>query len=107
MKTTFLLGLLTAITFGCASRQPLATTAQVRWTGPQAADGCGFFLEFNGNAYKPVNEEIIPDELQDFQTRTVRITYEFTDEAGQYSCGMQGETYPLKLRIISMNIEEE
>lgn len=107
MKANLFLSLLLFCCLACASRQPLGTTAQLRWTGPQAADGCGFFLEFNGSAYKPLNEEIIPDELKDFQTRTVRITYEFTDESGQYSCGMRGETYPLKLRILSMNVEQE
>jgi hypothetical protein len=106
MKTVYLFLLSMLLLGACATRQPLKTTALLRWTGPLAADGCGFFLEFNGNAYKPANEDLIPREFQEYAPRTVRISYEFIEDGGEYSCGMQAQRYPIRLRLISLEAEE-
>ncbi|MBW3544731.1 MAG: hypothetical protein KY428_03875 [Bacteroidetes bacterium] len=97
--------LLLAGVFSCNQQHnTLTTEAKLRWTGMIAADGCGFFLDIDGQEYKPVNEEVIPEHFQQQETMRVRLTYEMQDKPLEYSCGMIPARPPFKaIKIIEIN----
>lgn len=101
---TVAFGLIMAL-FSCNQQQNVLTTeASLRWTGMIAADGCGFFLDIDGQEYKPVNEEIIPKHFQQQETILVRLTYKIEEKRIEYSCGMIPARPPFKaIKIIEIN----
>lgn len=80
--------------------------ADLRWTGPLAADGCGFFLDIDGQEYKPANEEVIPETLQNEFTQRVKLRYEVLQEPVPYSCGMLPTHYQSTIKILEISLLE-
>ena len=77
--------------YSCSSNieQPtINSTGTLRWTGPLAADGCGFFVDIEGKEYKPSNEEVTPVSFMENNSSQVQIQYRVLKEPIEYSCGM-------------------
>lgn len=105
MKSFFLLlccGLFMSMMSCNNKNEPITTEASLRFTGLLAADGCGFFLDIDGQEYKPVNEEVIPETFQDENAHPVQLTYEKLEEPVEYSCGMKPSIYNSTIRIIEI-----
>ena len=76
--TILLLSLILLSLYSCSSNteQPIIDAiATLRWTGPLAADGCGFFVDIEGKEYKPSNEEVIPESFKERDSSQVQIQY--------------------------------
>lgn len=94
----FFLGLM-----ACGNENTTHTTeATLRWTGPVAADGCGFFLDIEGQEYKPANEEVIPDAFKSEGAQPVQLTYQELEEPVVYTCGMLPSRYSSTIRILEV-----
>lgn len=57
------------------------------WSGAQAVDGCGFFIEIENKIYKPENEDIIPNEFENYSITSILITFEYLNKEIEYDCG--------------------
>ncbi len=67
--------------------------ARIMYTGPPAADGCGWLIYLNGNYYSPVS---IPTPFQKTDL-DVKICYKVLDE--KITCGLAASEIPV-LRIL-------
>ena len=91
--------------YSCSSNteQPIIyATATLRWTGPLAADGCGFFVDIEGKEYKPSNEEVIPESFMDSDSSQVQIQYRVLKEPIEYSCGMLPVRYFSSIELLEV-----
>lgn len=89
--------------WACQNQKEILTTeATLRWTGPLAADGCGFFLDINGQELKPVNEEVIPSAFQNEAAQRVQVRYQLLEEPQEYSCGMLPSRYSSTLKVLEI-----
>ena len=80
--------------------------ASLIWTGDYDVDGCGFFVETNGNVYKPENEGIIPPE---YRIDTLSITVQFIDLLYEidYYCGDTNEKQSARaIKLLYMDPNE-
>lgn len=106
MKLIFVLLGLPMLLFGATACQTdgdaLTSEAMLLWTGPIAADGCGYFLEIDGQEYKPSNEDIIPESFQQRDSSAVVVTYRWLKEPQEYTCGMLPTRHSSTLEIISI-----
>lgn len=73
------------------------------WTGPLAADGCGYFITVDDEELKPINDDEIPAEFQvtDDEVAVV-VTYIVLDEPQTYSCGMMGTQMEATIKVIKV-----
>ena len=104
MKALFVLALLVFF-FGSCDLKVKSTNfkeATIKWTGPVAADGCGFYVLMDGKEYKPVDESAIGEEFKQLEEVKVLINYEKTGETIEFSCGMQ----PTVQTIRTIDIKE-
>lgn len=69
--------------------------ARIMYTGPPAADGCGWLIYLNGNYYSPVS---IPTPFQKTDL-DVKICYKVLDE--KITCGLAASEIPV-LRILKI-----
>ena len=97
------LGLLAGLNSCTQEQNALTTEANLRWTGMVAADGCGFFLDIDGQEYKPVNEEIIPEHFQEQEAMPVLLTYVLEEKPMEYSCGMIPARPFKAVKIVEIN----
>ena len=61
--------------------------ANLVWTGDYDVDGCGFFVETNGNVYKPENEGIIPPEYRVGDSLSISVQFIDLLYDIEYFCG--------------------
>jgi hypothetical protein len=109
MKAILFLTFATFLLLQCNSSSEgssaVSKEATLEWTGPLAADGCGYFLTIDDERIKPVNDEDIPEEFQQTGSAVpVSVTYEVLNEPQVYSCGMMGTQYDASVRIISVKM---
>lgn len=69
--------------------------ARIVYTGPPAADGCGWMVYLNGNYYSPVS---IPTPFQKTDL-DVKICYKVLDE--KITCGLAASEIPV-LKILKI-----
>lgn len=99
--------LLLCLVFACSRGTSAQTTqATLRFTGLLAADGCGYFLDIDGKEYKPINEEAIPEGLQEQDSVAVELTYELVSPPQDYSCGMLPSHYEANLKIVEIRARQ-
>ena len=82
--------------------------AKLIWTGDYDVDGCGFFVETNGNIYKPENEGIIPPEYR--VSDSLSITVQFIDLLYDidYYCGDSPDKQSAKaIKLVYLDPNEE
>lgn len=91
MKTPYWNALLVIVLLlaGCdANTIYTEVDARVHWQGSYAVDGCGMFVEIDGNWYKPSNEATI-DTAYFKDSLAVVVDYYHTDPV-DYACGFAG-----------------
>lgn len=105
MKNPILLSIIVLfISFSCQKRQ-IEYEAILTWTGEYAVDGCGFFIELNGETYKPSDESKFGDEYKTVYPIIVQIEYELPGNELYYYCGDLPESQIKKtINIISIKI---
>lgn len=92
MKYSLLI-LIFLLIIGCkdatSPSDPYTATSEVTlsWTGPYAADGCGFIITIGSTKFKPENESIIPDSFKNYGDYKVIMTYTNLQKQLAYSCG--------------------
>lgn len=102
-----LLSLPVAIAFlfaGCdANTTHTDVSALVHWQGSYAVDGCGMFLEIDGEWYKPANEATI-DTAFYHDSLAVVIDYLHTDPV-DYTCGFAGLMTEDGIEVLNISLQ--
>lgn len=109
MKFTALLIIVVVVftIIGCEStteteNQVETKIATLIWDNP-AADGCGFFLEFNKKRYKPINEDFIYNNLDNPYPSTVEIKFKNLNRKIEYVCGFSGPQKENAIELFSIS----
>ena len=79
---------------------------EIYFTGDYAVDGCGFFIEINGEEYKPENEQSLHEEYAISGRTTVFIEYILLSEKIEVACGFSGLIQYNGINIISIETFE-
>ena len=85
-KILFVISIL-GICFSCERNKDIPKEeALLIWQGDYESDGCGFFIEINGEEYKLANESIIEESYKVIGKTRVEIKYKFLGKI-RYCCG--------------------
>ena len=80
-------------------------TAQVtlNYTGSLAVDGCEFFVNYKGETYKPLNEDIIEEKFKS-GSRDIKMKFVVEEVPIDYQCGLNPTPTTYKaMTIISIS----
>ena len=82
----------------CISEPDVKTssTAKVYYTGPEAADGCGWVITINSTSYRPTTELAAEYQVNELP---VTISYKLTNS--NYAC-FKSATGILQIQILSI-----
>ena len=104
-RITFLLAISLLIFIGC-KKEETEQNAILKWTGEYSVDGCGFFIEFNGEIYKPNNEDNIGEIFKEESSSIVIVDYKLQNKDIECNCGDLPETQKEKsIEIISIKMK--
>ncbi len=107
MKFTTLLPILIVLAIiGCESSTETkvrkeTTIATLIWDDP-SVDGCGFFLKFDKDRYKPINEGFIYESLESPYPESVIIEFKYLNRKTKYICGFSGDQEEKAIELFSI-----